>query len=207
MRALLDRFVPLPVRAAALLPAAVLTVHQLRYQLAFGSRSDVRLAAEGHQYLASLAPLAAMLVAIGAGVFIAALARAWRDGSGLPSRAGRGFFAVWLLSAATLLAIYCGQELAEAMLSAGHPGGLAGVFGEGGLWAMPLSLLLGAALALALRVAEAAICWAGGRRVRSAPPPRRPAAAAVPFDALLVPARPLASAAAGRAPPAAAPAL
>ncbi len=201
MGRLIDRFVPLRFRAAALMPAAVLTVHQLRFQLAFGDRADGRLAAEGHGYLTALAPLAAMLVAIVAGVFLAGVARAWR-GAG-EGAAPSSFARVGLAAALALLAIYSAQELAEGMLASGHPGGLAGVFGEGGLWALPLSLLLGAAVALALRVGSAAIEWVAARRaarpLRSARPrPTRP-----PLEVLLVPAAPLAALAAGRAPPAA----
>ena len=70
----IDRFVPPRIRAAALMPAAVLTVHQLRFQLAFGDRTEGKLASEGHQYLGALAPLAAMLLAIGVGLFLARVA-------------------------------------------------------------------------------------------------------------------------------------
>lgn len=200
MGRLIDRFVPLRFRAAALMPAAVLTVHQLRFQLAFGDRADSRLAAEGHEYLTALAPLAAMLVAILSGVFLAGLARAWREGAG-EGRPAPSFARVWLAAALALLAIYSAQELAEGMLASGHPGGLAGVFGEGGLWALPLSLLLGAVVALALRVGSAAIEWVAAYRAAR---PRRAAHPRVirrPLEVLLVPAAPLAGSAAGRAPP------
>lgn len=183
------------------MPAAVLTVHQLRFQLAFGSQSDSKLASEGHAYLGTLAPLAAMLVAIGAGVFIAGLARARRDGEAGEGSA-RPFLAVWLLAAAALLGIYTLQELAEGMLVSGHPGGLHGVLGEGGLWALPLSAALGAMVALALRVADAAKRWVAthgekGDAVPVAAPrhARRPAPVFMPTLA------PLALSAAGRAPP------
>jgi hypothetical protein len=186
------------VRAAALMPAAVLTVHQLRFQLAFGDRANGRLAAEGHQYLAALAPVAAMLVALGAGLFIAALARA-RRGVGEARRAP-GPIALSLTIAATLLAIYSAQELAEGMLVSGHPGGIGGVFGDGGLWALPLSLLLGTAVALLLRVGSAAVEWVA-ERSRPLALPRRPRPARRPLAIFLAPMRPLAALAAGRAPP------
>jgi hypothetical protein len=196
---LIDKYVPLGVRAAALMPAAVLTVHELRFQLAFGDRADQRLAAEGHQYLTALAPLAAMLVAIGAGLFLAALARA-RHGAG-ERRQAPALVTVWLAAATTLLAIYSAQELGEGMLASGHPGGVAGVFGHGGLWAVPLSLLLGGLVALALRVGSVAIEWVAGRSPR---PCRRarPHSVSSPTEAFLVSLQPLAALAAGRAPPA-----
>jgi hypothetical protein len=201
----IDRFVPLRIRAAALMPAAVLTVHQLRFQIAFGSRTDAKLVAEGHQYLGALAPLAAMLVAIAVGLFLASLARAWRGGSG-GERQGRapGFLAVWSLAAVSLLAIYCAQELLEGLLASGHPGGLVGVFGDGGLWAVPLSVLLGGVVALGLRVADVAIRWIARRHVRSVVGAWRPGAIRLPTAVFLILRGPLAGAAAGRAPPLAA---
>ena len=199
----IDRLVPLRVRAAALMPAAVLTVHQLRFQLAFGDRTQGKLASEGHQYLGALAPLAAMLLAIGVGLFLATLSRAWRQGGEEVELRGRTttFSRLWLLGAASLLAIYCGQELLEGFLTSGHPGGIAGVFGEGGLWAIPLSIALGAVVALGLRVTDLAVRWVAGRRARSGASrtPLRPSPR--PLDVLLPPRQPLAGAAAGRAPP------
>ena len=199
----IDSLVPLRFRAAALMPAAVLTVHQLRFQLAFGSHADSKLAAQGHEYLGVLAPIAATLLAIGVGLLLAAIALAWRRGGGegeSPTQAF-AFHKLWLLAAFSLLAIYCGQELLEGFLATGHPEGLAGVFGEGGLWAIPLSVLLGGVVALGLRAADAAVRWAAGRRVR----PRVPRAPArhLPRPALVSLAlrQPLADAAAGRAPP------
>ena len=206
MSRLIDRFVPLRFRAAALMPAAVLTVHQLRFQLAFGDRADGRLAAEGHGYLTALAPLAAMLVAIVAGVFLASVARAWREGAG-EGRPAPSLARVWLTAGLALLAIYSAQEFAEGMLVSGHPGGLAGVFGQGGLWALPLSLLLGAVVALALRIGSAAIEWAAARRAARTRRVARPRATRRPLEALLAPIAPLAALAAGRAPPLAVPTL
>jgi hypothetical protein len=203
VRSQIDRLVPVKVRAAALMPAAVLTVHQLRFQLAFGDRTSGKLAAEGHQYLVALAPLAAMLVAIVAGLFAARLARAWSGEEGdtgpLP-----GFARLAATIAAALLAIYCCQELLEGVLSTGHPEGLRGVFGEGGWLAAPLAMALGAVVALALRGAGAAIRWAAAR-ARTVPQRHpRPVAAPRPRRLALPRPAPLAATAAGRAPPVAA---
>jgi hypothetical protein len=198
----IDKLVPLRFRAAALMPAAILTVHQLRFQLAFGANADSRLAREGHQYLAGLAPVAAMCVAIGVGLFLASLARAWQQGAAERGRAQLPALPrLWALAALALLAIYCGQELAEGFLSSGHPGGLAGVFGEGGLWSLPLSVLLGGVVALCLRGSEAAVRWLAEHRPD--PGRRRPPRqlGLRPLAAFLAPRQPLANAAAGRAPP------
>lgn len=197
---------PARVRAAALMPAAVLTVHQLRYQLAYGGHADSELASQGHSYLSTLAPLAAMLVAIAAGVFIAGLARAHREGE--TGERGRPFLLVWLLAATTLLGIYAGQELVEGLLAPGHPGGLHGVFGDGGLWAVPLAVAFGAIVALALRVAEVAKRWAASHGREGTPSAAKRARRSLRPGPIFMPAlAPLALAAAGRAPPLAVPVL
>jgi hypothetical protein len=200
----IDKLVPLRVRAAAAMPAAALTVHQLRYQLAFGSRTDEKLATQGHQYLGAVAPLAAMLLAIAVGLFLANLARAWRDGSkDAAPDSGGSLPKIWLLAALSLLLIYCGQEFFEGLFAVGHPAGLTGIFGQGGLWAVPLSILLGGLVATALRVGDAAIRWAGARRRPDRPPRARARNPRRPSTFIAAPRGPLATAAAGRAPPAA----
>lgn len=83
----LNRLVSPSFRAAALMPAAVLTVHQARFMLAFGGSSGEELEKEGHQYLSALAAPIAMSVAIVVGLFFARLASAWRDGAGRVTRA------------------------------------------------------------------------------------------------------------------------
>jgi hypothetical protein len=185
------------------MPAAVLTVHQLRYQLAFGSRTDEKLASEGHQYLGALAPLVAMLLAISVGLFLASLARAWRvgdvDGSAPDTR--KSLLKIWLLAAVSLLLIYCGQEFLEGVFATGHPGGLTGIFGQGGLWAIPLSALLGGLVAAVLGVADAAVHWVACRRRRDPRRPLRGPSFQRPSDFIAPLRGPLANAAAGRAPP------
>jgi hypothetical protein len=192
------------------MPAAVLTVHQARFVLAFGGSSGEELEKEGHQYLSALAAPIAMSVAIFVGLFFARLASAWRDGAGEgDARQGaasdparwRGFLRLSLLIAASLLALYSCQELLEGMLSNGHPEGFDGVFGDGGWWAVPLSLVCGLAIAAALRGARAAIRWVVSRRRRPGVSHERPAAAPRPRRLALPRLVPLAGAAAGRAPP------
>jgi len=228
----LDTLVSPRLRAAALMPAALLTVHQARFLLAFGGSSGEELEKEGHQYLSALAAPIAMSVAIVVGLFLARLASAWREGGdgravrgpssgatarsaspaaaprrplGAPSRR-RGFLRLALLIAASLLVLYSCQELLEGMLSSGHPEGLDGVFGDGGWWAVPLSFLCGLTIAAALRGAGAAIRWAVSRRRRPSSAHGRPAPARRPQRLSLPRLVPLAGAAAGRAPPLAPPA-
>jgi hypothetical protein len=197
----LDRVLPPRLRAAALMPAAVLTVHQLRFLLAFGGGSGEELEKEGHQYLSVLAAPIAMSVAIVVGLFFARLASAWCGGAGEEPVPRRGFLRLALLIGAALLVLYSCQELLEGMLSTGHPGGFAGVFGDGGWWAAPLAFGCGAVVAAALRGAHAAIRWVAARRRPTGASHRRPTPARRPRRLALPRPAPLAGAAAGRAPP------
>jgi|GEM_PF-1449741 len=211
----MDRLLSPRLRAAALMPAAVLTVHQLRYLLAFGGGSGAELEKEGHQYLSALAAPIAMSVAIVVGLFFARLASAWREGAAAGGHGGatpapgagsdpatrRGFLRLALLIGAALLALYSGQELLEGMLSSGHPGGLDGVFGDGGWWAAPLALACGLLVATALRGARAALRWAAARHRCATALHGRPVPAPRPRRLALSRPVPLAGAAAGRAPP------
>ena len=194
---------PPRLRAAALMPAAVLTVHQLRYQLAFGGHTEQKLAAEGHAYLARWRRRSRCRSRSPPGSSSPRLARARREGEAGRARRARSFLRLAARrSAPRCSALYSCQELLEGMLSTGHPGGLDGVFGDGGFWAVPLAARL-------RRRRRRRPC--AGRAPRSAgPPPRhrvpglatgararasRPARIAMPRPV------PLAGAAAGRAPP------
>jgi hypothetical protein len=163
--------------AALLLPAGALTVHALRYLLVFGGGTREELAHTGHGYLGLLAPVVALLAAAGIGLLIRRLSRAWRTGEDKARRTSGAL--TWLALSAALAALYVGQELLEGVLAAGHPGGLAGVFGDGGWMALPLAVAIGGLLALALRGANAAAALVARlARARRKPLPR-------PTDALL----------------------
>ena len=201
MSSRIDTLLSPRLRAAALMPAAVLTVHQLRYLLAFGGGTGQELEKEGHQYLSALAAPIAMSVAIVVGLFVARLASAWREGAAEDGAPRWSFLRLALTIGASLLALYSCQELLEGMLSSGHPGGFEGVFGDGGWWAVPLSLACGLVIAAALRGARAAIRWAAARHRRPKASYGRPAPAPRPRRLALPRPVPLAGAAAGRAPP------
>jgi hypothetical protein len=188
------------VPAAALMPIAALAVHQLRYLLAYGPKGSSELAETGHSYLNSLTPWLVLVLALGFGGFVARLGRTWRSGETEHSPQRR-FLGLWLAASAALVLIYAGQEFLEGLLATGHPAGLVGVFGDGGLWAVPAALAVGAVFALVVRGGRAALALAARlsrrathRRVRLAPayPPSAP---------LLIPPSPLAACSAGRAPP------
>jgi hypothetical protein len=129
----------LSLRAGALLAAGSLAVHELRYLLAYGDPAAVG----GHGYLAFVAPLVAVALAIACGVWLAHVGR----GSSAPART-----LTWLRASAALLGVYVVQETVEALAAAGHPGLLA----HGGWLAVPVALAVGALVALLLRGARAA---------------------------------------------------
>jgi hypothetical protein len=145
----------LRLRAAALFGAGALAVHQLRYLLAYGRSSSDALALQGHAYLLVLAPVVGMLVMLAAIEFLVRVAKAGGTSSAearLPSP-----IRLWMLASGCLAVIYSVQEWLEGAAEAGHPGGLAGVFGHGGWIAILLSVAIGALIAMALRGATAVI--------------------------------------------------
>jgi len=186
---------------AALMPAAAFAVHQLRYWLAYGNRAGVVLAAQGHSYLHSVVPWIVLLIAFAVGTFLAALGRALSGGGSLP-RYTLSFAALWILCAASLLAIYAVQEFLEGLFATGHPGGLAGIFGYGGLWSIPAALAVALVLAAMFHSARRVLNAVGERRARrvSLPGPP-PVVARTRLDVLLLALAPLADGWSGRGPP------
>jgi hypothetical protein len=186
----------------ALFPLGAFVVHQLRYQLAFGADASRELADQGHAYLHELTPWIVLAVALGLGGLVARLARAWRRGEG-DRGMGRRLVALWALASAGLFAIYVGQESLEGLFATGHPAGLAGILGDGGVWALPSSVAVGGLLSLLVRggralVARVAALRGQRPRITVARAPERvlrPDRVALPRLA------PLAGASAGRAPP------
>jgi hypothetical protein len=191
--------ISLRARTLALLPLAAVGVHQLRYKLAFGGDAGHELAAEGHAYLTSLTPLLALAAALAAAELIARFARAWRGDEG----SGREppLTVLCLAVASALVLIYAGQELLEGFLATGHPGGLAGVFGGGGWWALPLALAFGFGVAVLLRGAAAAVALIARTRAAAPPRPASPRRWPAPRTVFLPVRSAFASAAPGRAPP------
>jgi hypothetical protein len=155
-RQVLARRVPGLACRAALVPAAALVVHQLRFALAFGGLSGAQLARTGHSYLHSLTPWMVLAVATAFGGFLGALGRALAGQRWVP-RYTLSLAALWLACTVCLVAIYAGQESLEGLLIAGHPAGLAGVFGYGGWWAIPSAAAVGLVLATALHGARWAL--------------------------------------------------
>ncbi len=180
------------------MPAGALLVHQLRYLLAYGSQASDALGAQGHAYLGSLVPWVVLLAGAGLGRFIARLARAWRVGADGTNTSA--FWGLWATTAGSLVAVYSVQEFFEGLFAAGHPPGLAGIFGHGGWWSLPVAAAVSLIIVALLRVGRTLVQLAA--RSRRAPR-RRSRTVSLPRPAVLLLAggRPLAHAAAGRAPP------
>jgi hypothetical protein len=180
-------------------PAAAMVVHQLRYSLAYGSRASAELTAQGHSYLHSLVPW--MVLGLGAALssFLRRAARAARTGDTGPL--GRLSAPVlWALTTGLLVAVYAVQEGLEELFSAGHPTGAAGIVGHGGWWALPASAAVAVLVVALLRLGRAVLRLAARRAPRGLVV--RPVSIRLPPAPALAVAAPLASAAAGRAPPA-----
>jgi hypothetical protein len=194
------------LRAALLMPLAAMTVHQLRYYLVFGPHAAGRLAREGHAYLATLEPFVLLVATLAVGAFVGRLARAFGGRAEWANRSratpGTALLWTWLLCACALLALYCGQELAEGALASGHPAGVAGILGHGGFIAVPLAALVGGLLALALRTAEALVALAARRAAESGRArPDGPSPAPIPLQLPDWRLEPQSGVVAGRAPP------
>ncbi len=180
-----------------LVPTASLVVHQLRYTLTYGSRANAELTAQGHSYLSSLTPWFVFALGIGLALFLRRAVHALRTGdAGVVSRLSS--LTVWLLAWAGLVAIYAIQELLEELLASGHPGGVAGVFGHGGFWAVPVAAVVAGVVTLCMRAARAVLRGAAAARLRLWP---HSLLVAVPAGRSLIAPAPLARAYAGRAPP------
>lgn len=157
---------------------------------------------QGHSYLHSVVPWLIFLIAIWVGVFLQALGRAF-GGQDTVSGFTISFTGLWLLCALCLVAIYSCQEFLEGLFLAGHPGGLMGIFGYGGWWAIPASAAVGLVLAAIFHgtgwvLKEVARRYGReipARRPRIAPAPR-PHCVPVPRPA------PMAGGWSGRGPPA-----
>lgn len=148
----MGRGVRLLGQAAALLPAGSFAVHQLRYHVAPSANAHHH----GHGELSVILPVAlVLLLGFVAHVLVAALRPAAAQRRRLP------FAVLWAAAAVGLLAVYIGQEVVEGLIATGHPQGLTGALGNGGLWAVPLSVAVGAFCAAAVQQA---------RRVEAAPP-------------------------------------
>jgi len=162
--------------------AAALTLHELRYLLAYGGGAGEAQSQQGHGYLPGVEMIALLLLALAGAGLLRSLGRAR---GGLDEGPAPGLLVTWLAAALALGLIYTGQELVEGLLSSGHPAGFAAIVGHGGAIAYALAVPLGAAVALGLRMASTAVQALArrtrrrsrGRGAAAAPRPRRAAGA------------------------------
>ncbi|MEA2443181.1 MAG: hypothetical protein QOJ12_473 [Thermoleophilales bacterium] len=131
----------LSLRAGALLAAGSLAVHELRYVAGWGDPGAVG----GHGYLAVVAPLVALLLALACGIWLARIGRA------VTTPAGRGTL-TWFGASVALLGVYVVQETLEALATSGHPDLLA----RSGWIVVPIAIAVGGVVALLLHGAHAA---------------------------------------------------
>ncbi len=185
-----------------LMAPAAFAVHQLRYVLAYGGHAGVILQRTGHSYLHSVVPWITLAAALAAGAFLRELGRAFGGHRTVP-RYGASLLALWLACTASLIAIFACQELLEGLFATGHPAGLAGIFGYGGWWAIPVAALVGLVLAAILHGALWVLEEVARRRRCARAVSRGPAVAlTAPVSFLLASHPPLAGGWSGRGPPA-----
>ena len=184
----------------ALLPPAAFAVHQLRYELAFGAGARLELQRTGHSYLHSAVPWLVGALAVAAGAILTIFGQALR-GHTTPRRFTSSLASLWAGVTVALVAIFAGQELLEGLFFAGHPAGWAGVFGNGGWWAVPVAACVGLVLAALLHGAR----WIVAAIERAVPrtASRRGPARLMPWppELLRVAAAPLMGACGSRGPP------
>ena len=185
---------------AALVPAAALAVHQLRFFLAFGPNAGLELARQGHSYLHSVVPWIVLLIGVAAGAFLWGLGRALRGQTSVP-RYTMSLAGLWVVCSACLVAIFVAQEFLEGVFAVGHPAGLAGVFGYGGWWSIPAALCVGLVLAVVFHGARWVLDEVAQRRRGASLGPVVRLAPSRPVDALLARLSPLAEGSSGRGPP------
>lgn len=182
----------------ALIPAAAFAVHQLRYQLAYGSKAGAVLSAQGHAYLHSLVPWLVLLLGVGLSSYLRRIAHARNTGDAGAFTA-HSMPLLWGTTSFGLVMLYAIQESLEELFATGHPTGFAGIFGHGGWWALPAACVAAVVVVAVLRLGRSILRVLGalGRRRRwvFAAELRLPS-----FDLPLASA-PLALRAAGRAPP------
>jgi hypothetical protein len=188
------------LRWVALVAAGSLVVHELRYALEYGSRTGQVLAYEGHSYLPFAEALVAVLWISACMRFACSVLRAGRSESpgSVPS-----LHRLWLSATGALVGIYTAQEAIEGAVSPGHPGGLLGIYGDGGWTALLIAGAVGALVALLVRGSHHAL-QALARR-RHAQPRVRAQRGRWPAASTSLPLRRLdiiAANLAGRAPPA-----
>jgi hypothetical protein len=187
------------LQAAVLLLAGSQGLHHLRYLLAPEHEAGLTLHGHGHgeTHLFATGPAIGLLLALLLAMLVVKVAGAPRTTAPRAVRVRR----LWPLVVAALLVIYGSQELLEGMLGHGHEGGFAALFEDGGWVALPIAGLLGALIALAVRVARAAEAFVFNPHVEIVLRLAAPVTTFVRIAVARPPRLPFSLAGAGRGPP------
>ncbi|MGH2993863.1 MAG: hypothetical protein ACRDL1_10040, partial [Solirubrobacterales bacterium] len=138
------------LRPATVIAAGAFAVHQLGYVAGYGGGASHALEQHGHAYLTALLPVLAVLFAL---TLLAAIEGGVSGiRTGVPTRSPLLRASTY---AASILAVFAVQEIAEGLLVAGHPGALGLLASPVGLVAAPLALAFGSLARLAVRGLEA----------------------------------------------------
>lgn len=143
--------------------AAALGLHELRSEARLGEHAQPELVHNAHGYLGTLTLVVGVLVAIAAAHLLVRLAVGWRSDDSrcyAPHRTLR----LWRLASVALVCVCFGQEVFEGFVATGQPVGLEELLGRGGWTAIPLAVLFGGAVAVAVRGSDAAIAFAARSR-------------------------------------------
>jgi hypothetical protein len=176
----------------------VLAVHQLRYLLAYGSHAAAQLSARGDHYVTTATVIAGTLLAISLAFGVLRLVAA-RRGRSHVEIVNAPLWLLWLGLTLLLVAGFCALEGLEMAFEPQHPAGLAAIWGSGGWWAMPAAALVAGLIALLAHGGRALLAIAARR-----PPLQRAGGCTArqrAFHRDLRLHRPMATCAAGRAPP------
>ncbi len=141
------------LRAAALVFASALALHELRYLIGGRPTGDAFQADHGYLPLAAIAASALLLLA--AIALVRAVARAHRTGR--TDEQPRSDVRVWALAFGALIALHVGQEVLESALSGA---GTTAMAANGAVLVVPLAALFGGLVALAARGASHALAGA-----------------------------------------------
>lgn len=173
-------------------------MHQLRYVLAYGSHAAAQLSAHGDHYVATATVTSGALVAVALGLSVLKLPATWRGRAHVEIVRGP-LRLLWLGLILLLFAGYCALEGLETVFEPDRAAGIAEIFGSGGWWALPAAAFVAGLVALLVHGGHALLVVMARRRLprRATTSNARPRAS----RGTVLPWRPMASCAPGRAPP------
>jgi hypothetical protein len=159
------------LRLIVFVAPAALVLHQARYAVGHGDGAAEALARDGHVHMGMALPVT-LTVAVALAVVTLLLAAFARPRQ---TKAGRDPRERAIRCALLVLCAFCAQELIEGAVSASHPGGLEALLGHGGAAVLPLAVVFGCLVSLAVDALGAAEMHIAGslapRRLAALSPP------------------------------------